>query len=95
MNQLTSMPETYVARFQEITHRFKPVTVADEDYALYLALLGFSAYLKVGECTLPEEDVAFLSGMGSRLASRALGSDLLTIEEVLDEGKEENHEGQV
>lgn len=82
------IPETYVARFREITRRLKPVTVSDEDYALYLTLLGFSAYLEIGECSLPEEDVAFLNGMGSRLASRAVGSDLLTIEEVLDEGRE-------
>ena len=81
------MPDGYTDRFKQIITDHKPGMVSDEDYLLFLALVGFIDYLNLGEHSVTEEEAAYLTGLRYRLAARALGADLVTMEELLDEAE--------
>ena len=80
------IPEAYVAQFREIVFKFKPGMVPDEDFLIYLSLIGFGAYLDLGQLQfqLTKRDLEFLAGMRLRLAERAMGEDLVTMDEIID-----------
>ena len=81
------MPDSYTVRFRQIIAKCRPGMVSDEDYLLFLALIGFIEYLNLGEHSLPEEEADYLEGLRYCVAARALGSDLITMDELLDEAE--------